>query len=157
MLVTMKLMMLVMKRLMTVVMMHPVLNSQLSKYLHSSLSSLLSQLLSHRCSECIAPCHASPILLLNSHCRCYLTRKCCSCCSAFLISHLTWYLSQRSSTGSPCESSAHLMSSCIHLPVMESSCSNRSQQLCTLAELIPEDPCLLPKSGFFSIQQPPDK
>ena len=55
------------------------------------------------------------------------------------------------------ESSVHLTSSCIHLPVMESSCSNGSQQLRTLGMLMPESPGLLPKSGFFSIQQPPDK
>ncbi len=58
--------------------------------------------------------------------------------------------------GIDAESSAHLTSSCIHLPAMESSCSDDRQPPCSLGVLMPEDPCLLPKSGF-STQQPPDK
>ncbi len=64
------------------------------------------------------------------------------------------------------ESSAQLSASSVALPVtnccqehtlVESSSSDDRQAPCWLGVLMPEDPCLLPKSDFIPSQQPPDK
>jgi len=75
-------------------------------------------------------------------------------------------LEQAQSLHIDAESSEQLTASSIHLPVtnccqednlMESGSSDDSQPPCMLGVVMPEDPCLLPKSDFTPSQQHPDK